>query len=277
VRTRLDYRVALALLLGLALFVRVFPLSYSHFWDETVFLQDAKVIVDGRANYDEFFERPPLLSAAYALGFALWDNIYVANVVQGLWTVSAVLFALLYVRKTFGLIAGLCAAFLLAFGPYFVETSHELLTDMPAVALMLAAMWLFDRSGVPCALLAGVACALSIETRFTSLFLMLYFLLEVAFTPKKLRQLVLFGVGAAASLAPYLIWLKLKYQSFFYPFVLARRIVSRMDGAGSSGILLRGSAGNFSAQPVGVAGTGTCITRLALDHNGPKASFGGVR
>ena len=52
---------------------------------------------------------------------------------------------------------------------------------------------------------------------------------------------------------------------------------TRMDGAGSSGILLRGSAGNFSAQPVGVAGTGTCITRLALDHNGPKASFGGVR
>jgi 4-amino-4-deoxy-L-arabinose transferase-like glycosyltransferase len=244
-RAHLDYRVALALLWGLALFVRVFPLSYSHFWDETVFLQDAKVIVDGRANYDEFFERPPLLSAAYALGFALWDNIYVANVVQGLWTVSAVLFALLYVRKTFGLVAGLCAAFLLAFGPYFVETSHELLTDMPAVALMLAAMWLFDQSGAPCALLAGMAYALSIETRFTSLFLMLYFLLEVAFTPKKLRQLVLFGVGAAASLAPYLIWLKLKYQSFFYPFVLARRIVQEWTAPVPAGFYFEGVRGIF--------------------------------
>jgi hypothetical protein len=90
---------------------------------------------------------------------------------------------------------------------------------------MLAAMWLFDRSGAPFALFAGVAYALSIETRFTSLFLMLYFLLEVALSPKKFRQLALLGVGAAASLAPYLIWLKWKYDSFFYPFVLARRIV----------------------------------------------------
>src|SRR5712664_2740761 len=152
-RIRLDYRLALALIFGLALFVRVVPLTYSHFWDETVFLQDAKVIVDGRTNYDEFFERPPLLSIVYALGFALWDNIYVANLIQGLWTTTAVLFA---------------------FGSYFVETSHELLTDMPAVALMLAAMWLFDKSGAPFALLAGVAYALSIETRFTALFLMLY-------------------------------------------------------------------------------------------------------
>jgi 4-amino-4-deoxy-L-arabinose transferase-like glycosyltransferase len=224
-RMRLDYRLALALILGLALFVRVVPLTYSHFWDETVFLQNAKVILDGRTNYDEFFERPPLLSIVYALGFALWDNIYVANVMQGLWTTTAVLFAFVYVRKAFGILAGLCAAFLLAFGPYFVETSHELLTDMPAVALMLAAMWLFDKSGAPFALLAGVAYALSIETRFTSLFLMLYFLLEVAWSPRKLRQLVLLGVGAAASLAPYLIWLKWKYDSFFYPFVLARRIV----------------------------------------------------
>jgi 4-amino-4-deoxy-L-arabinose transferase-like glycosyltransferase len=243
--TRLDYRVALALVLGLALFLRVFPLTYSHFWDETVFLQDAKVIVDGRTNYDEFFERPPLLSFAYALGFALWDNIYVANIVQGLWATSAVLFAFLYVRKAFGLLSGLCAAFLLAFGPYFVETSHELLTDMPALALMLAAMWLFDKSGAPFALLAGVAYALSIETRFTSLFLVLYFLLEVALSPKKFRQLMLLGVGAATTLAPYLIWLKWKYDSFFYPFILARRIVQEWTAPVPARFYFEGVRGIF--------------------------------
>ncbi len=244
-RRRLDYRLALALILGLALFVRVIPLTYSHFWDETVFLQDAKVIVDGRTNYDEFFERPPLLSIVYAVGFALWDNIYVANVMQGLWTTTAVLFAFVYVRKTFGLLSGLCAAFLLAFGPYFVETSHELLTDMPAVALMLAAMWLFDKSGPPFALLAGVAYALSIETRFTSLFLMLYFLLEVALSPKKFGQLVLLGVAAAASLAPYLIWLKWRYDSFFYPFILARRIVQEWTAPVPASFYFEGVRGIF--------------------------------
>ena len=55
-RVRVDLRVVLALIVVLALFVRVVPLTYSHFWDETVFLQDAKFIVDGRTNYDEFFE-----------------------------------------------------------------------------------------------------------------------------------------------------------------------------------------------------------------------------
>ena len=89
----------------------------------------------------------------------------------------------LYARRTLGLVTALCAASLLAFAPYLVETSHDLLTDMPAVELMLAAMWLFDKSGAACALLTGVAYALAIETRFTSLFLMLYFLLEVVVSP----------------------------------------------------------------------------------------------
>jgi 4-amino-4-deoxy-L-arabinose transferase-like glycosyltransferase len=225
-RLRLDYRAALlAGILLLALLIRVVPLTYSHFWDETVFLQDAKVISDGRTNYDEFFERPPLLSILYAAGFSLWDNIYVANLVQGLLTTLAVLFAFLYVRRTFGWVAGLCAAFLFAFTPYLVETSHELLTDMPAAALMLAAMWLFDGSRASSALLAGVAYALAIETRFTSLFLIVYFLLELAVRPKRLARLVLLGAGATVTLAPYLVWLKWQYGSFFYPFVLARRIV----------------------------------------------------
>jgi 4-amino-4-deoxy-L-arabinose transferase-like glycosyltransferase len=203
----------------------VLPLTYSHFWDETVFLQDAKVLADGRTNYDEFFERPPLLSMVYAAGFTLWDNVYVANIMQGLFTALAVLLAFAYVRATFGVLAGVCAAFLLAFAPYFVETSHELLTDMPAVTLMLAAMWLFDKSAARYALLAGVGYALAVETRFTSLFLLLYFLLEVAWAPRSFPRLVLLGIGAAATLAPYLVWLKGRYGSFFYPFVLARRIV----------------------------------------------------
>jgi 4-amino-4-deoxy-L-arabinose transferase-like glycosyltransferase len=244
-RPRLDYRAVLGVILVLGLLLRVLPLTYSHFWDETVFLQDAKVISDGRTNYDEFFERPPLLSMAYALGFTVWDNVYVANAVQGLITTLAVLFAFLYVRRTFGQPAALCAAFLMAFAPYLVETSHELLTDMPAVALMLAAMWLFDLSGKGSALLAGVTYALAIETRFTSLFLMLYFLLELAASPRRLARLVLLGVGAAATLAPYLLWLKSRYGSFFYPFVLARRIVQEWTAPVPASFYFDGVRGIF--------------------------------
>ena len=93
---------ALALILALAALVRAVPLTYSHFWDEAVFLQHAGVILDGRANYQEFFQRPPLLPVLYALGFALWDDIYVANIVQAVVTTLGVLFAFLYVRGAFG-------------------------------------------------------------------------------------------------------------------------------------------------------------------------------
>lgn len=218
--------IALALILALAALVRTVPLTYSHFWDEAVFLQHAKVILDGRSNYQEFFHRPPLLSVLYAIGFALWDNIYVANIVQAVVTTLAVLFAFLYVRRAFGVGSGIAAALLFAFTPYLVETSHELLTDMPAVAFMLAAMWLFDKPGPRFAILAGATYALAVQTRFTSLFLMVYFALDASLSLKKLRQLAILVVAAGVTIAPYLIWVRWNYGSFLFPFVLARRIVT---------------------------------------------------
>ena len=226
---------ALALILALAALVRAVPLTYSHFWDETVFLQHAGVILDGRANYQEFFLRPPLLSVLYALGFALWDNIYVANIVQAVVTTLGVLFAFLYVRGAFGAVPGIAAAFLFAFTPYLVETSHELLTDMPAVALMLAAMWLFDKPGPRFAILAGAAYALAVQTRFTSLFLIVYFALDASLSLKKLRQLAILVVAAGVTIAPYLIWVRWNYGSFLFPFVLARRIVTEWTAPVPSG------------------------------------------
>ncbi len=218
--------IALAVILALAALVRAVPLTYSHFWDETVFLQHAEVILDGRTNYQEFFHRPPLLSVLYALGFALWDDIYVANIVQAVVTTLAVLFAFLYVRRAFGVVSGIAAAFLFAFTPYLVETSHELLTDMPAVAFMLAAMWLFDKPGPRFAILAGAAYALAVQTRFTSLFLIVYFALDASLPPRKLRQLATLVVAAGVTIAPYLVWVRWNYGSFLFPFVLARRIVT---------------------------------------------------
>jgi 4-amino-4-deoxy-L-arabinose transferase-like glycosyltransferase len=224
--TRLNHRLLLAILLLLALLVRTIPLTYSHFWDETVFLQNAKVMLDGRTNYDELDLRPPLLSVLYAGGFAIWDNVYVANLVQGVATTLVVLFAFLYVRGVFGVAAAFFSAFLFAFAPYLVARSHELLTDMPALALMLAAIWLFDKPGSRFALLAGAVYALAIQTRFTSIFLIFYFALDATLSPKKMRNLPFLLAGAAAAITPYLLWVRWNYGSFFFPFVMARRIVT---------------------------------------------------
>ena len=209
-----------------ALLLRIVPLTASHFWDETVYLQHARVIVEGRTNYDEFEYRPPLLPILYAAGYLVWDNIYVANVVQGIASTLAVPFAFLYVRRAFGPAPALIAAALFAFTPYFVEASHELMTDMPAVALMLAAMWLFDRTGIRSPFVAGIASALAAQTRFTSLFVFVYFAVDSFFSGVKFRRLLWLVAGAAIAMAPYLFWIRWNYGSFFHSFALASRITT---------------------------------------------------
>jgi 4-amino-4-deoxy-L-arabinose transferase-like glycosyltransferase len=156
----------------------------------------------------------------------VWDNVYVANIVQGIVTTLTVVFAFLYARRVFGLAAAAFCGVLFAFTPYFVKVSHELLTDMPALALMLAAMWLFDRRGVRNAFLSGIVCALAIQTRFTSLFLLVYFALDAALSSGKIRNLAVLLAGVAVAIAPYLAWVQWHYGTYFFPFVHARMIVT---------------------------------------------------
>src|SRR6185436_17976929 len=104
-------------------------LTYSHFWDEAVFLQHARIILDGRTNYDEFIHRPPLLPFAYAAGLAAWNDNYSAQVVQGILSALVVPFGFLFTRRSLGELPACVAALLFAFTPYLVERSHDLLTD----------------------------------------------------------------------------------------------------------------------------------------------------
>jgi 4-amino-4-deoxy-L-arabinose transferase-like glycosyltransferase len=221
--------LALILILVLGFLIRAFPLTYSHFWDETVFLQNAMVIAEGRTNYDEFNYRPPLLSLLYAAGFSFWNHIYVANLVQGVLTSMVILFGFLFTRRAFGERPAFFAALLFAFTPYLVGSSHSLLTGMPAVALMLCAMASFQRPGLRWAVLAGLAFALAVQMRFTSLFLLGYFILYVVFTPKRLRDLGALVVAAALTMVPYLAWVQLRYGDFLQPFTHARDIVTKWN------------------------------------------------
>ena len=50
----------------------------------------ARVMVDARTNYNEFDYRPPLLPILYAAGYLVWNDNYVANVVQGIASTLAV-------------------------------------------------------------------------------------------------------------------------------------------------------------------------------------------
>lgn len=52
--------------LDAALPLRIVPLAYSHCWDEAVLPRNARCLVDGRVNYDEFNSRPPVLPVLHA-------------------------------------------------------------------------------------------------------------------------------------------------------------------------------------------------------------------
>lgn len=243
-----------------------------------MYLQHAKVIVEGRTNYDEFEYRPPLLPLMYALGFAAWNHVYVANLVQGVVTTLAVLFVFLYVKPLFGLAPAMFAAFLMAFTPYFVGASHDLLTDMPAVALILMAMWLFDKPGARFALLSGVASALAVQTRFTSLFVFVYFVLDAILSPRrKMRSLALLVAGAVVAMAPYLIWVRWSYGSFLHPFVIARRITDEWTAPVPHSFYYSGLLQIFPVSMLLLLGFGIlCASVRAVRHRQTGDSLGSL-
>src|SRR5207249_2140410 len=177
----------------------------------------------------------------------------------------AVLFAFLYVRRAFGAVSGIAAALLFAFTPYLVETSHELLTDMPAVALMLAAMWLFDKPGPRFAILAGAAYALAVQTRFTSLFLIVYFALDASLSGETTPVGDSGRCGRRhhrplSRLGP----LELRFLSV--SFCPGKKDRDRMDGPGPLPLLFRRSARDFSAQPVAVLWIRPLVVCHALER-----------
>lgn len=213
----------------LGLLLRIVPLTFSHFWDETVYLQNAKVILEGRTNYSELDYRPPMLSLFYAAGFSLWDNVYVANIVQGLVSSLIIVFGFLFSRAVFGPWVAFVTASLFAFMPYLVSLSHELMADCPAIMLMMGAIFLFTKSSRQALLFSGVLFSLAVLTRWTSMFLVLYFFLYILVFRKKISEITSFAIGAFLTILPYLIWVQLQTGFSLHPIVRARKIIMEWD------------------------------------------------
>ena len=168
----------------------------------------------------------------------MWDNIYVANVVQGssALAVPSGLPCSPAIRSTPALIA----AALFAFTPYFVKTFPELMTDMPAVTMLAAC----GCSTARVAARAGIASALA--GRRAS---------RRCSCSSTRCGCVLSGPGSGAFCGlsparsspcalPHLAWWN--HGSFFYSFAHASRI-DGIDRAGPRELLLRNSA-NFPGE-----------------------------
>lgn len=218
----------LLLFLG-AFLIRLWGLSYFHYWDEMAYLQNAKVICCGKTNYSELQFRPPLLSLFFAAAFLIRDHIFAACIVTAALNALAPVFLFLSGRKIVGTLPSALASLLLAFGPFFVgafppgfdsdDTGNSLLTDSPALTLILLGLWLmlkalrYQRTWR--FMLAGFALSLAVLMRFGSVPSVGFLCLLPLTARERWKALAATAAGFFAGLGPYFLWSRLTYGGYF--------------------------------------------------------------
>lgn len=272
----------LALLISTAFILRLWGLSKSHFWDETVYLQNAQVICCGKANYSELDSRPPLLSLIYAGMFLLWHNVYAASIAAAL--LNALGAALLYVsgRMITGRIPAVIASLLLAFSPFFLSvfptgfvsagTGNSLLSDSPALTLILLSFLLLLRALNKQTELrfasAGFALAMSVLMRYPSLSSVGVLSLLVLRADRWPRAASAFAAGFAAGIVPYLCWSRFHYKGFFTTFLNGWL---KFEGPRESPLFYLKNFGNIFSW-ITLAGLALWIGRWAWQNWKPKGA-----
>jgi 4-amino-4-deoxy-L-arabinose transferase-like glycosyltransferase len=275
-RRRLAVESAFVVLLIAAAFVlRIWSLSEVRFWDEAVYLQNADVICCAKANYSELDSRPPLLSIVFAAAFLLWHHVYAASIAAALLNALGPAFLYFSGRTIAGRVPAAIAALLLAFTPFFVgvfppgfvsdDTGNSLLSDSPALTLIVLAFWLLLRAlrqqtgwRFAC---VGLVLALAVLMRFASLSSVGVLALLVFFADRWWRAAVACGAGFAAGIAPYLCWSRWRYGGFFRTF---RNGWGYFEGPGESRLFYIGNFGNIFSW-IAAAGLALWIARWAWE------------
>ena len=278
--------VFLVLLVAAAFVLRLWPLSKSHFWDETVYLQNAEVICCGKTNYSELDSRPPLLSLIFAAVFLLWHHVYAASIVTALLNSLGPIFLYLSGRMMVGRVPAAIASLLLAFSPFFVgifpagfisdDTGNSLLSDSPALTLIVLSFWLLLRAlrkqtdlRFAC---AGFVLALAVLMRFASLSSVGVLSLLVFAADRWWRPALACTAGFAAGIGPYLVWSRLRYGGFLRTF---RNGWGYFQGPGESPFYYLKNFGNIFSWMT-VAGLALWIGRWAWQHKGRDHRVSGI-
>lgn len=187
------------------------------------------MICCGKANYSELHFRPPLLSVLFAGTFLIRDHIFAASIVTAALNALGPVLLFLSGRRIVGALPSALASLLLAFGPFFVgvfpagfdsdDTGNSLLTDSPALTLVLLGLWLMLRAletpRLSRFILAGFAVSLAILMRFGSIpSVGLLCLLPLA-AKERWRAMVDTAAGFMLGLGPYLLWSRMTYGGYF--------------------------------------------------------------
>lgn len=210
--------------------VRLWGMSKVHYWDEMVYLQNAQVICCGKINYSELDFRPPLLSLIFAGVFFLWHHIYAACIATAFINALGPVFLFFAGRLSVGRLPSAIASLLLAFSPFFVgifpdgfdsdDTGNSLLTDSPALTLLILGFWLLLRAleqpTVSRYFCAGLDLALCILMRFGSIPSVGMLLLLPLASRSRWKAMMACVSGLVIGIAPYLLWSKLRFGGLLF-------------------------------------------------------------
>jgi hypothetical protein len=247
-------RGLLLLLFAVAFVVRLWGVSRMHGWDENVYLQNAQLICCGKTNYNEIDSRPPVLSLLFAGTFVVWHSDYAAYVVTALLNALGPVLLYLAGKMFVGRRAAAIAALLMSFTPFFVSvfprgfvsmvTGHGLLSDSPALTLILLGFWLLlrgiERDSEREFAAAGFILAMSVLMRFPSLASVGVLSLLALGAQRKWRAVAAVAAGFALGIAPYLGWSRVRYGGFLATF---RSGWDNFSGPGQSALFYVKDAG----------------------------------
>lgn len=211
-------------------FSSLFPIRFSHWWDEAVYLQNAEVIFSGRTNYDEFSFRPPLLSIIFCLTFLFWYSEVAASIVTTALAASGPIFIYLSGKKLYDVETGLIASIAVGFSPFFIENSNFLLTDVPALSLASISFYFLIRDDyLQSKLLSGLILSLAVLMKFTNILLVPLFFLYCFFKKLDFKSASFYSLGFLIGIFPYLLWAQLSFGSFIFPFTEGMRMVGEYN------------------------------------------------
>jgi len=222
-------------LAGLSVIVLVFllyllPIKIFHFWDETVYLQNAETMFFGRTNYDELSFRPPLLSLLFGFGFFLWHSAILANIIVAGLAVLAPIFIFFIARKIYGVKEGIIAALLVGFSPFIIQNAHYLYADIPVMSLMAISFYfaLFKEKKW-FLFLSGIFCSLAILMKFAAALFLPILVFYLLINRIKIKEVLFFGFGAFLTILPYLLWSYIQFGNFLDPFLKGTLFVGQAN------------------------------------------------
>lgn len=179
-RTLSKHYLILAII-TLSLTLRLLFLDNSYiFWDESVYLMNAKTIAGQYAGYQELGIRPPLLTLMITPLTLFKENFETISKIA-LATLNSLLVLTTYlIGSNWNKKIGIISAFFVSILPYHVMSSSWVMTDGPAAILMITSIYMYFKGykqGKPSQIYAGgILLGLAILMKFTSLILIIILL-----------------------------------------------------------------------------------------------------